>query len=802
MKNRLIALLLAVSMVICMWPATAVAAKKVSISKKVIVLNQGKTYKLKVKNAGGKKVKWSTNKTAVATVTSKGVVKGITLGGAKIKAKVGKKTVSCRVVVTSVAEKKITQSYGIIPSSLWSSPTKYITSKEFCSAITNIVKKYDPGKVDAWKKVASKALKSKNKVAADEAVLAMYEAAMVMGIDCNKGSVSGRADADWQTECETVYGFKGDWWADRTKEYLFSNAYEDKETTWGDMQSVANNSIWYFERHTSLKDNSYAFYPTDDYHADFSTKLTRAEAIHALRVFAECDALIMNHDAKYISPENVGTYDPTIITSDLLSKSSNLPEVTQSKLPSEWKGMGLTHRQDAVHTFLPICESDIKMLHDNGFNFTRYFLDFTKLRYPYTYSDKTTINELELKRLDQTLAWCIKYDVHLCINCMGFGGYQSQGSYEVSDIPLSEWGSYKADWIAIARRYKDIPSKYLSFDLLNEFMPDLQHADPYVELFSDTAQKIWAESPQRVVVKSFGTWTWLPLVEKLASKGIAIDIHPYMPRYLTEHSDFNTKTPVPEKWPVSYFRSEMHSGEKATIDGDIGGATIKLYIYSCHNISVLDIYADGEKISTIKPVSKETDGSVEYINFEEPYSITVPESAKTVEIHMTNGTRLQLEMIQLEKEGKTYSVVAANRDSAYEGFTEPIKLTFNGTGLVNSDGQVLDAEFVYKYGIKPNRDIAEKYGVGFVICEFGIFGFHDLGEVTYQYIDDMISMFERHGLGWCYCEGEFQGPTRTTERFTQKSSMVDVLKYKDFGGYEIRYNYLKEFLETIHKHTM
>lgn len=802
MKNRLIALLLAVSMVICMWPATAVAAKKVSISKKVIVLNQGKTYKLKLKNAGGKKVKWSTNKTAVATVTSKGVVKGITLGGAKIKAKVGKKTVSCRVVVTSVAEKKITQSYGIIPSSLWSNPTKYITSKEFCSAITNIVNKYDPRKVDAWKKVASRALKSTNKVAADEAILAMYEAAIVMGIEYNKGSGAGRGEPDWENECRTVYNFDGDWWKGRTEKYLFDNAYDNKETGWGDSYPICNNSIWYFESHHSLKDNAYAIPPTDNYHADFSTKLTRAEAIHALRVFAECDAMIMDHEAKYIAPKNVGAYDSAIITSDLLSKSTNLPEVKQSKLPSEWKGMGLSHRQDGEHSFLPICESDIRMLHDNGFNFTRYFLDFTKLRYPYTYSDKTTINEYELKRLDQTLAWCIKYDVHLCISCFGFNDHQCQGSYEVRDLPISDWESFRADWTALARRYKGISSKYLSFDLLNEFMPDLPYVDPYVEIILNTAQGIWQEDPDRVVVKSIGTWNWLPIVEKLAAKGIAIDIHPYMPRYLTDHSDYNTKVPIPDEWPVSYFRSEMHSGEKATIDGSVGGATLKLYVNGCHTESVIDVYADGEKITTIKPDSGKVDEWGDYTGFEEPYSVKLPKTAKAVEINMTAGNWLRIEMIQLEKAGKTYTVAAADGDSALEGFTDPVNLTFDGNKFSNADGQVMDAEFVYKYGIKPNRDIAEKYGVGFAIYEFGVFGDHDLGKVTYQYIDDMLSMFVRHGLGWCYCEGEFQGPTRTTEHFTQKSSMVDVLKYKDFGGYEIRYNYLKEFLETIRKHTM
>ena len=79
----------------------------VKINKKSISIKVGKTYKLKLKGTK-KKVKWSTSNKKVATVSSKGVVKGKKAGKATITAKVGKKKYKCKVKVT--AAKKVTTS--------------------------------------------------------------------------------------------------------------------------------------------------------------------------------------------------------------------------------------------------------------------------------------------------------------------------------------------------------------------------------------------------------------------------------------------------------------------------------------------------------------------------------------------------------------------------------------------------------------------------------------------------------------------------------------------------------------------
>ena len=77
--------------------AEAAAAK---ISAKKLSMQVGNTETLTVSNAGNKKIKWKSNKKAVATVSSDGVVTAVGAGSAKITAKVGKKKLVCKVTVT------------------------------------------------------------------------------------------------------------------------------------------------------------------------------------------------------------------------------------------------------------------------------------------------------------------------------------------------------------------------------------------------------------------------------------------------------------------------------------------------------------------------------------------------------------------------------------------------------------------------------------------------------------------------------------------------------------------------------
>lgn len=88
-------------MISLMLMLSVTASAKISISKKSISLLVGKTYTLKMKGTK-EKVKWSSANKSVASVSSKGKVTAV-YGGktTSIRAKVGKKTYTCKVKVKS-----------------------------------------------------------------------------------------------------------------------------------------------------------------------------------------------------------------------------------------------------------------------------------------------------------------------------------------------------------------------------------------------------------------------------------------------------------------------------------------------------------------------------------------------------------------------------------------------------------------------------------------------------------------------------------------------------------------------------
>ncbi len=102
-KNRwrVTALVLAAALIVpTAGPVTSGAKQKLALNRKKVTLKVGKTCLLKVKGTK-KKVRWSSSRTSIASVSKKGKVKAKRQGTAKIKAKVtGRKSpLVCRVTV-------------------------------------------------------------------------------------------------------------------------------------------------------------------------------------------------------------------------------------------------------------------------------------------------------------------------------------------------------------------------------------------------------------------------------------------------------------------------------------------------------------------------------------------------------------------------------------------------------------------------------------------------------------------------------------------------------------------------------
>ena len=94
-NKKILSLITILLLIVCMAVPVSAAGK---INKKKATLKVGQTLQLKVTGIKGK-VKWTSSKKSVATVSSKGRVKAKKKGSATITAKVGKKKYTCKVTV-------------------------------------------------------------------------------------------------------------------------------------------------------------------------------------------------------------------------------------------------------------------------------------------------------------------------------------------------------------------------------------------------------------------------------------------------------------------------------------------------------------------------------------------------------------------------------------------------------------------------------------------------------------------------------------------------------------------------------
>lgn len=255
------------------------------------------------------------------------------------------------------------------------------------------------------------------------------------------------------------------------------------------------------KRFYTLKDGS--FKPTE--------ALTVAEAAEYALIFYNYPNPMVY--PTFVAPEDVGMYSTEIITDDLLTKATDLPAASCEKLPSDWHGVVMDDMQliyDNNHWDNNIYEYEIQAVKEAGFNYIGLELDFNWLQDFLLYSDRTHIGKLgqkedkgklsleRLEQLDQVLAYCMKYDIHLNLRATGVGGWYDAGSQDWHAPEDWEWrqgASFAALWQAIARRYADIPNEYLSFTLFTGTLTILED-----DGLLPVIDAIRAESPDRCII--------------------------------------------------------------------------------------------------------------------------------------------------------------------------------------------------------------------------------------------------------------------------------------------------------------
>lgn len=657
--------------------------------------------------------------------------------------------------------------------------TTTVTWKQYCAILGNMIRLQDGSALPAWKEMTADAPEIEMK--RDGAMVALLFAGKTLEID------NRNIDTEFLYD-EYNWGEYVSW---EYPVFPWDEPYLADDELMNDPDNAVGPAYVYCTCRASLVSERPLLNVdsgTGDLHLE--DPLTLRDAMtSAVRLYESVEHEVVN----YISVYDVPTYDKSIITDDLLNAPSDLPEVTQQDLSSEWKGAGTSARKDGRHLQQDFMEADIAFLAENGFNFTRVFFGFTSLRYPDFPEDVSLVNETELLELDQLIARGIEYGVHIQLSMI-----DTPSDLESMDLGEEEWENVRAYWEMLARRYAGISSRYLSFDLANELQPDEENLANATANMANIVADIREADPERVLLISFHDNPTEEWVRNMAELGLALGCHPYAPKYLNDGAEgFTAATGY---WPYPYFPTKLYTGESISIYGDIGGNTLKIdfWVYRPFTVtfsdgSVLTVNVQGDYIDEM---------SCDW-RFNEPYAIEIPEGITELVITPQNEDCTINELI-MECNGEMTGLVPVDIMAIRSrGSSE---LVWGEDGW--SSQKNYDAEMIYNELIRPIQEIANEYSVGFMCNEFGIYA-NNVGwniSLVESYTNDMLKMMEEQGISWCFCETE-GWPYRfltvpDDRRYEWENATLETKTYDFEDGTGRTFQYCQELVDIFRKYTM
>lgn len=220
-------------------------------------------------------------------------------------------------------------------------------------------------------------------------------------------------------------------------------------------------------------------------------------------------------------------------TASPMSKANTLP---QPVIP-RWRGFNLTELigGERGRRFV---ERDFEWMADWGFSFARLPMNY------WCWSDRANwleIDEKALAPVDEAIAFGRSHGIHINLNLHRIPGYcinrRELEPHLLFDSPRdSMQRALEAavhHWRFLARRYRDIPSTQLSFDLFNE-PPWMKEHSRYEEIARALVAAIREESPGRLIFADGADIGQTPML-CLADLGLVQSTRGYLPKMVSHH---------------------------------------------------------------------------------------------------------------------------------------------------------------------------------------------------------------------------------------------------------------------------
>jgi len=211
--------------------------------------------------------------------------------------------------------------------------------------------------------------------------------------------------------------------------------------------------------------------------------------------------------------------------------SAALPEIARDRLP-RWRGFNLLEKFNHESN-RPFLESDFDIVAEWGFNFVRLPMSYLCWTNPDP-AKWLEMREPALKEIDKAIEYGRSYGVHVNLNLHRAPGYCVNPPAE----PLDLWTNPQAldaachHWAFFAERYRGIPSRRLSFDLLNE--PAKIDEETYGRVVRRMLEAIREKDPTRLIIADGLDWGNTP-VPSLSDLGVGQSTRGYRPMAVSHY---------------------------------------------------------------------------------------------------------------------------------------------------------------------------------------------------------------------------------------------------------------------------
>lgn len=508
-----------------------------------------------------------------------------------------------------------------------------------------------------------------------------------------------------------------------------------------------------------------------NYNFNSKNTVTQLEAIlAAFRLYRSLDPL-----PEYVSLQSVSTHT---VAKKLYSDESLLPDASNQSIP-QWHGVQYcprgysTAQSFAAYNDSCYRESDFQAMRDAGLNMVAIYISPTRLAWPYQKDDLYQVNEVELEKLDQAIAWAFENGLHVQLSFNDVPNME--GRYDLNQsrnygllFDDADTAQLFADmWRMIAHRYADIPNRYLGFTLLNEV--DAPNDEAYLRAFEPAIDAIWEESPERLIIADIHSQNITG--ESMAAKGVALSRHQYalpLLDYTLNGEDgggLMDLYPHYEQeltWPQIYMPSYLHDSQNTiTFQSDFKAGELIIGVNQiADGGETLIITIDGTPVLSEEVTST---GEINWWNMQKvdhEYTVAIPEGAKEITLYnqSSNGI-IALNRIKITQVGQDDIILYP-----YDAFNinwEPESVTIQ----IGKNGSLEGSRFVTWEDLKrlggnisydSIKAMAEKYNVGFFVGEFGPFGEYGLPRPVMEgYLNMMMQGMQDDGVGWS--NGSFIG---------------------------------------------